>query len=184
MKSASDRMKGKKYFLEGNLPASIKSFTLALGKKPGDPDVLLGRGTAYLKLGRFDKAVHDFSIVLDGGGDCERASFLRGIAYLNDGQFEQALADLNRTLEYNEKRGAAILARGLVLSSKGLYKEAEKDLTNPYVLNSVVIDEFLEEYVISEVLFKQAMTFFNVDPGEWRLLLTEDEMAKMEVTHY
>lgn len=184
MNTASDRLKGKKYFLDGNLPASIKSFTMALEKEPGSPEVLLGRGAAYLKLGLFDKAVQDLSIVLDGGGDCERVLFLRGIAYLNDGKFEQALADLNRALGYNEKRGAAIFARGLVLSSIGLHKEAEKDFTNSYVLDNIVIDEFLEEYAISEVLFTQAMALFNVDPGEWRLLLTEDEMAKMEITHY
>ena len=184
MNTASDRMKGKKYFLDGNLPASIKSFTMALEKEPGSPEVLLGRGAAYLKLGRFDKAVQDLSIVLDGGGDCERAFFLRGIAYLNDNEFEQSLADLNRALGYNEKRGAAILARGLVLSCIGLHKEAEKDFTNSYVLDNIVIDEFLEEYAISEVLFNQAMALFKVDPEKWRLLLTEDEMAKMEITNY
>ncbi len=184
MNTASDRMKGKKYFLEGNLPASIKSFTLALEKEPGSPEVMLGRGAAYLKLGRFEKAVQDLSIVIDGGGDCERAFFLRGIAFLNEGEFEHALADLNQALKFNEKRGAAILARGLVLSSLGLHKEAERDFTNSYVLDNIIIDEFLEEYAISEVLFKQAMALFNVDSGEWRLLLTEDEMAKMEITHY
>ena len=110
--------------------------------------------------------------------------FLRGIAYLNDNEFEQSLADLNRALGYNKKRGAAILARGLVLSCIGLHKEAEKDFTNSYVLDNIVIDEFLEEYAISEVLFNQAMALFNVDPGEWRLLLTGDEMAKIEITHY
>jgi tetratricopeptide (TPR) repeat protein len=184
MKTASDRMKGKKYFLDGNLPASIKSFTKALGKEPGSPEILLGRGAAYLKLGRFDKAVQDLSKVLDGGGDCERAFFLRGIAYLNASEFEQALADLNRALECNRKRGAAILARGLGLSSMGRHKEAKRDFTNSYVLDSIIIDEFLEEYAISEALFKQAMELFNVDTGEWKLLLTEDEMAKMEIAHY
>lgn len=71
-----------------------------------------------------------------------------------------------------------------MFSSIGLHKEAEKDFANSYVRDTIVIDEFLEEYAISETLFNQAMALFNVDPGEWRLLLTEDEMAKMEVTHY
>jgi len=184
MSTASDKMKGKKYFLEGNLAASIKSFTMALDKEPNSPEVLLGRGAAYLKLGRFDKAVQDLSKALDGGGDCERALFLRGIAYLNASEFEQALADLNRALEYNRKRGAAILARGLVLSNIGHHEEAKKDFTNSYVLDNIIIDEFLEEYAISESLFKQAMELFSVDTGEWRLLLTEDEMEKMEIAHY
>jgi tetratricopeptide (TPR) repeat protein len=184
MNTISDRMKGKKYFLDGNLPASIKAFTLALEKEPSSPEVLLGRGAAYLKLGRFDEAVQDLSKVLDGGGDCERAFFLRGIAYLNANELEQALADLNRALEYNRKRGAAILARGLALSSIGYHKEAKKDFNNSYVLNNILIDEFLEEYAISEGLFEQAMKIFSADTKEWGLLLTEDEMVKMEITHY
>lgn len=184
MNTVSDRMKGKKYFLEGNLPASIKSFTLALEKEPGSPEVLLGRGATYLKLGQFDKAIQDLSKVLDAGGDCERAFFLRGIAYLNAGGLEQALADLNRALEYNKKRGAAILARGLALTSMGHHKEAKKDFNNSYVLNGIIIDEFIEEYAISEALFKQAMELFSADTGEWKLLLTEDEITKMETAHY
>lgn len=73
MNTSSHSIKGKKYFLDGNLPASINSFTRALEDEPGSPDVLMGRGSAYLKLGNFDKAVEDFSAVLDGGGDCEKA---------------------------------------------------------------------------------------------------------------
>lgn len=184
MNTASDRMKGKKYFLDGNLPASIKSFTTALEKEPGSPEILLSRGAAYLKLGRFDKAVQDLSKVLDGGGDCERAFFLRGIAFLNASEFEQALADLNRALECNRERGAAILARGLVLSNIGNLKEANEDFTNSYVLDNIVIDEFIEEYAISEALFKQAMELFSIDTGKWRLLQTKDEMVKMEIAHY
>jgi len=184
MNTVSDRIKGKKYFLDGNLPASIKSFTLALEQEPGSLDVLQGRGAAYLKLGRFDKAVQDLSAVLDGGGDCEKAFFLRGIAYLNEGEFEKALADLNRTLEHNENRGEAIFARGLVFAALGFHDGAEEDFTNPYVLNNLIIDEFLEEYAISRDLFSKTMAIFNADQGEWSLLLTEDEMTKMEHTQY
>ena len=77
-----------------------------------------------------------------------------------------------------------MLARGLALSNTGHQKEAKKDFTHSYVQDNIVIDEFLEEYAISEALFKQAMDLFSVDTGEWRLLLTEDEMAEMEVAHY
>jgi len=184
MKNASDTIRGKKYFLQGDLPASIKSFTKALEQEADSPDVLLGRGAAYMKLGRFDRAIQDLSTVLDVGGDIERASFLRGITYLNTGEFEHALSDLNSTLQHNKTRHAAILARGLVLFNMGRHKEAEEDVNNPNVLNNIVIDEFLEEYVISEELFRQATALFSVDSGEWRLLLTEDEMAKIESVNY
>lgn len=75
MKNSTDIIKGKKYFLSGNLPASIQSFTAALEKEPGSPEILMGRGAAFLKLGKFDKAVHDLSIVLESDRDCERAFF-------------------------------------------------------------------------------------------------------------
>ena len=184
MKTASDCIKAKKYFLNGKLAPAIEAFTMAVEKDPGSLDSFLGRGLAYLKLGRFDEAVQDFSEVLDGGGDCERAFFLRGIAYLNAKEYEHALTDLNLALEYNGKRGAAILARGLVLSSMGHHHDAMKDLTNPYVLENIIIDDFLEEYAISEELFAQAIHLFSTDTEEWKLLLTVDEVAKMETAHY
>ena len=184
MSSQSDRIKGKRYFLAGNLPASIKSFTAVLEQEPDSHDILLARGAAYLKLSYFDKAVEDFSNVLDAGGDCERAFFLRGIANLNAGQFGEALADLNRALKYNSKRGSALLARGLALFSMGYHEEANEDFTSSYVLDNIVIDEFLEEYALSEALFNNAKKLFRGNTEEWSLLLTEDEMAKMEIAHY
>ena len=42
------------------------------------------------------------------------------------------------------------------------------------------IDEFLEEYAISETYFKQVMNLLNVEPNLWNLVLTKDEMTKME----
>lgn len=184
MNTTSDCIKGKKYFLDGKLAAAIRSFTAAVGKDPSSMESFLGRGVAYLKLGQFDKAVQDFSAVLDGGGDCERAFFLRGIAYLNANEYSHALADLNRALEHNGKRSAAILARGLVLSSMGQHHDAIKDLTDPYVLENIIIDDFLEEYAISEDVFTQAVQLFSTDTEDWQLLLTGDEVAKMETAHY
>lgn len=184
MNTASDSLKGKKHFLDGKLALAIESFTKAIENDPSSLDSFLSRGAAYLKLGQFDKAAQDFSEVLDGGGDCERAFFLRGIAYLNASEYGQALADLNRALEHNGNRGAAILARGLVLSNMGHHKDAMKDLTNPYVLENLIIDDFLEEYAISTDLFTQATELFSADTAQWKLLLTVDEVAKIETAHY
>lgn len=182
MKSASDKIRGKKNFLQGNLPASIQYFTTALGLEPDSPEILLGRGAAYLKLGEFERAIDDFSIVLNNDGDSEKAIFLRGIAHLNAGDLDHALADLNRTLEYNENRTAARLAKGFVLSNMGRHAEAKNEFNNSYVLENLIIDEFLEEYAISEVFFNQATARFNAESGRWKLLLTEDEITKIEAT--
>lgn len=184
MTKKSEELKGKKYFLEGKLSASVSAFTEALSKDPGALGARLGRGAAQLKLGKFDQAVEDLTAVLEGGGDCEKAYFLRGVAYMNKGEFVNALDDFNRTLEYNEYRAAAILARGMVLANLDRLEEAHQDITSPYVKDSVVIDEFLEEYAIAESLFNQLFDLLNDETSLWNLVLTEDEITRMEAKSF
>ena len=182
MNISSHELRGKKYFLEGNLSASITAFNQALSQEPGSLSARLARGAAHLKLGQIDEALNDLTAVLEGGGDCEKASFLRGIANLNKSEFANAVSDLNTTLEYNEKRGAAILARGMALTNLGQLEEARKDIESPYVKANVVIDEFIEEYAISEASFKQVLALLNDETNLWNLVLTEDEMTRMETS--
>lgn len=47
MSNASEKIKGKKYFLQGNLPASINSFTKALKLEPDSAEILLSRGGIF-----------------------------------------------------------------------------------------------------------------------------------------
>ncbi len=182
MNISSHELRGKKYFLEGNLTVSITTLTEALSQEPGSLSVRLVRGAAHLKLGQIDEALNDLTAVLEGEGDCEKAFFLRGIAYLNKSEFAKAVIDLNKTLEYNEKRGPAILARGIALSNLGQLEEARKDIQSPYVKANVVIDEFIEEYAISEASFNQVLALLNDETNLWNLVLTKDEMTKMETS--
>ena len=59
-----------------------------------------------------------------------------------------------------------------------------QDLTNPYILENLIIDDFLEEYAISTDVFNQAIELFSTDTGQWKMLLTVDEVAKMETVAY
>lgn len=180
MNISSHELRGKKYFLEGKLAVSISAFTEVLNQDPGALRARLVRGAAHLKLGQFDEALDDLTAVIEGGGDCEKAFFLRGVAYMNTREFASALTDFNKTLEYNENRGAAILARGMVLTNLGRFEEARRDIEDPYVKANVVIDDFLEEYAISETFFNQVLTLLDNEAGLWNLVLTEDEINSME----
>jgi len=97
MNISSHELRGKKYFLEGNLSFSIAAFNEALSQEPGSLRARLVRGAAHLKLGQIDEALDDLTTVIEGGGDCEKAFFLRGIAYLNEGEFANSLIDLNKS---------------------------------------------------------------------------------------
>jgi len=180
MNISSHELQGKKYFLEGKLSLSITAFTEALNKDPGSLRARLVRGAAHLKLGQFDEALDDLTAVLEGGGDCEKAFFLRGVTYMNKSEFAKALTDFNNTLEYNEKRGAAILVRGMVLTNLGRLEEARRDIENPLVKENVVIDQFFEDYAISETFFNQVFALLNDEANLWNLVLTKDEMTRME----
>lgn len=182
MNISSHELRGKKNFLEGNLSISITALTEALNQEPGSLSAKLVRGAAHLKLGQIDEALSDLTAVLEGGGDCEKAFFLRGIANLNKSEFANAVIDLNKALEYNEKRSAAILARGMALTSLGQLEEGRKDIESPYVKANVVIDEFIEEYAISEASFNQVLALLNEESNLWNLVLTKDEMTRMETS--
>lgn len=180
MNMSSHELRGKRNFLQGNLSVSVAEFSKVLEHHPESSSVRLARGAAHLKLGHFDEAIHDLTLVLEQGHDYEKAYFLKGIAHMNKSEFGEALINLNKSLEYNDKRGSALLARGMVLTSLGHYREAQNDIDNPLVKENVIIDDFLEEYAISETMFNQLLSLLDEEAQLWNLILTEDEIAKLE----
>ena len=134
---------------------------------------------AHLKIGELDEALADFSEAVSLGDNPGRAYFYRGIAQLNKGSFQEAVADLTESIRLDSKRGAAFLARGLAYSELGHQQEAETDLQTAYALNNTEIGSFMDEYAISRNMFERSMALFDGDRGPWKIVLTDDEVIRM-----
>ena len=126
---------------------------------------------------------NDFDLILERAALHERALFYRGVAKLNLEENEEAIHDLDRFLALNPDRGAAYLARGLAHYALGHREEVGKNIHDNHALNHVELGEFMEEYILSNSLFRRALKLFERDNGKWRLSLTEDEIQRMAILH-
>jgi hypothetical protein len=50
-------------------------------------------------------------------------------------------------------------------------------------LQTIELGEFIEENVLSEVLYNRTLRYFKRDAAKWNLALTEDEVWRMESVH-
>jgi len=176
-------IEGQKAFLGGDLENSIHAFSDALEHGEHPVHSHLNRGIAYLKLGRFKRAIEDCDLILERDGLHERALYYRGVAKLNLEENESAIHDLDRSLALNPDRGVAYLARGLAHYALGHREAMEKDIHDNHALSTVELGEFMEEYILSGPLFERILEFFEKDKGKWRLSLTEDEIQRMAILH-
>lgn len=183
MTTANTFLQGQKAFLDGHLEASIKAFSTALEEGIHPLHSQLNRGIAYLKTGRFTRAIDDFNAIIAKDPVHERALFYRGIAKLNMEEHTGAILDLDSSLILNPDRGAAYLARGLAHHALRHRADEEKDIHDRHALHDVERGDFMEEYIISESLFKKTLAFFAEDNATWNLSLTEDEVRRMDTVH-
>lgn len=118
---------GQRAFVLGNLQESSKMFSKALGLEYEPAKTLLSRGAVYLVAEKYGSALADFNLVLEIGGDNERAYFYRGIAYLRKHRYEEAAADFDAALLLNATRGTAYFARGVAWTMLGNKNRALAD---------------------------------------------------------
>ncbi|MCX5893806.1 MAG: tetratricopeptide repeat protein, partial [Deltaproteobacteria bacterium] len=64
-------------------------------QNPEDPDAYYMRGVVYLKQGRIDRALPDFTKAVELDAHFAKAYGNRGVAYAMQGQMDPALRDLN-----------------------------------------------------------------------------------------
>jgi len=87
----------------------------------------LRRGFCFSVLKQYEKAVADFSVVIDRHGKHPFAYISRGSAYNKLKKFETALIDFDLALNLDPKNQEAYNNRGWAKNGLGLYKEACAD---------------------------------------------------------
>ena len=106
----------------------ISRLTGRLLLSPDDAEYHLKRGSAYLQLRDFDKAVKDFSRAIELDPQLDRAYFGRGMALGRQGAFDKAIADLSTFIARNPRSSLAYTKRGVRHIWKGDLVRAEADL--------------------------------------------------------
>jgi serine/threonine protein kinase/Flp pilus assembly protein TadD len=86
------------------------------------------RGTKYLQLHQYDKAVADLSRAIELNPKWQLPLFNRGSAYMSLHQYDKALADYTKAIELNPKDPGHRAARGSAYTKLHEYDKAVADL--------------------------------------------------------
>jgi tetratricopeptide (TPR) repeat protein len=95
-------------------PAVMKAIKEAIKEDPNDPEPYLQRGLAYNHLEKYDKAIDDFTHVIELDPDNVDAYNFRGTMYFRLGEYEKALADYNQAMKIDPEYALLYFNRGYV----------------------------------------------------------------------
>lgn len=85
------------------------------------------RGIAYYNLGKYEKAINDYSMVIESNPQYAKAYNNRGRAYYSLGNYEEAIKDYSMAIEFDPRFAETYNNRGLAYYSSGKYEEAIND---------------------------------------------------------
>jgi tetratricopeptide (TPR) repeat protein len=111
-------------------------------KTPNLPRPLLTRGFVYGNLGQYDKAIADFSRVIEIDPGSKEAYYNRGITYGMIGQVDKSIADYSRLIEIDPKYVKAYSNRGADYFNLGQLDKAIADYTMAITLDPNYTDAF------------------------------------------
>lgn len=93
------------------------------------------RGLAYVKMGKYDKAIDDYTAAIKRDPVFAKAHFGRGIALRKNGQYASAIQDFNRALQLSPVDPNVYYQRALTEWEAGLRKRALRDFNKTIELN-------------------------------------------------
>jgi tetratricopeptide (TPR) repeat protein len=141
----TDFQEGMAEFVGGNYEKSIDYFNRVIESDPDSRSAFMSRGSAFLKLNRFDEAKADFDRVIETDRNYARAYHLRGLVYEKTGDDESAMRDFDRAIELDPEYGAAYYSRATLRSKLGQTDQATDDIEMVTHLTQVNIETFANE---------------------------------------
>ena len=123
---------GGVYFRKRNFEKAEDNLNEAMGL--GYTEALFNRGTLYLYLGHYDKAIADFENAIKYGFKTWAVYNGLGRAYQESGKSEKALLNFSRSIEALPN-AVAFNNRGLALARQEHYKKAIEDFGRAIELN-------------------------------------------------
>ena len=115
---------GKKDLSRHKIESAIIQFTLALGKKPNDPEVLALRARAYEDSGDLQNALADYQQILKVAPNDGKILTKAALAEYKSEHFDAAISDCDKALKIKSRDGNAQAIRAMALARSGSAKEA------------------------------------------------------------
>ncbi|MBR8833829.1 MAG: tetratricopeptide repeat protein [Stigonema ocellatum SAG 48.90 = DSM 106950] len=118
---------------------------------------LIGRGTVYIKQGKYQESLDDFSLAIQRNPDFYDAYLGRATIYIERQDYQKALQDLNEALNRNLEYPAAFLMRGSILGELGGDGKAIADFKE--VIESHEQDA---SNYYADAYYKQGLAYLNL----------------------
>jgi tetratricopeptide (TPR) repeat protein len=126
----------------GNNLDALSNFNMALQQSNKDPQLLIGRGSAYSNLKQFDKALKDFDRAIKLNPRNASAFVARARTYLAQKNSDLAFADFNHALTLSPGDASVLTQRGTSLGDAGQYDQALSSFAQALKVNK----NFAEAY--------------------------------------
>lgn len=112
------------------------------------------RGNVYRDLGKYDKAIGDYSKAIMKNNRFASAYRNRGFARCKNKLYEKGMEDYNKSIELNPDDSIAYYNRGQACLDTGLYKKAIEDLRSAKALNPDNAEEYEGRIVVCQELIR------------------------------
>ncbi|HDH11932.1 MAG TPA: tetratricopeptide repeat protein [Nitrospirae bacterium] len=172
--------KAQRLFIEGRHKESIDAFTESITAGGKSEIVFLSRGVAYLKTEQTEKAIEDFSRVIDLNNRNMRAHYYRGITYLIKENHEKAISDLDRAIELKPDHGPAFFARGTAYAQTGNDYEATKNIKTAITFSEANMQAFSDSFGVFRAQFDKVMSIMTDVEKTHRLTLSVEEIETVK----
>lgn len=120
-------------------------FDKAIETERNHANGFMGRGAAFLKMAKYDRADAELTKAIELDSKEGRAYGLRAIALVLMGKYEEALRDAEKAVELYPQSGELYWFRSVVHLSKKDYDKAWEDVETARKLGFAVPREFLHE---------------------------------------
>ena len=128
-----------------NLGMSIDLLNEILETDPEDKLALMARGSVYLKRGKVNRSISDFTRVINNDENYAKAYHLRGLAREMAGDDGEALNDFNKAVDIDATYGAAYYSRATLHTKMGNEDSAVEDMKTISQLTNQNIEEYANE---------------------------------------
>jgi TonB family protein len=136
--------KGLKYMKVREYDNAIEAFTKVIKIYPRHAPAFSARGSAYMYLGEYKKAVTDFNTAISRSRNGQIVLYYRqrGISYTALKKYKKAIKDFNRVIKIEPDNKVAYFCRGEALRKSGEYGKAIEDYTKVIELDESYIQAY------------------------------------------
>ena len=126
---------------------AVKHYTFSIELNPNVATAYNNRGSAYLSLDKFDRAIQDLKDAVAIAPNIADSYCNLGIAYNKKKHFETAIRHFNQALALDPKMSQASFGRGVTWLCMSEWSKAEADLALASSQGLDIANEFQAEYV-------------------------------------